>query len=78
MEQYKVYLADSEICYTGIAIIAAESAEEANSYIESFKYCDKNNSANSFGLCYVKEDDQIPELSSSKKGIIYNTIMYIG
>lgn len=37
---YNVYKIDSTNYYSGISLVVAENAKEANSFIDSFKNCD--------------------------------------
>ena len=75
---YKVYYMSPSSCYSGFALIAAMSAEEANECIANFKERDSNNKYDSYGWTYVYEDDAIEELSSNVGGIIYDHIYYSG
>lgn len=74
----KVYEISSNVHYYGIALVAANSAEEANEYIMKFKEDDPNNILDSFGYSFVDEDDCLEDLSSNKAGIVYYGISYSG
>ena len=78
MNKIKVYHMDPYMLYGGFALIAAETADEANEMILDYKKHDPHNQSNSFGFCYVDELDRIYELTSSEKGIIYNRVYYSG
>lgn len=75
---YKVYHMNPGTCYSGFALIAAMSAEEANEYIANYKEQDASNVYNSYGWTYVYEDDVIENLTSSVGGIVYNSVYYSG
>lgn len=78
MRLYKVYESQSFMNYTGIALIGADSAEEANDYIREFKEYDSSNEMNSLGMRFVDSTDEVKELRSIQNGIILNEISYIG
>ena len=73
---YKVYLARPHLEYEGFALVAAEDATNANELIADFKELDYNNKYNSYGYCYVCEDDVIEELRANRKGFIIESIRY--
>lgn len=75
---FKVYKVYSEPHYAGCALVAANSAKEANEFIKSFKDSDENNCCDSYGYCYVDEDDLIEHLSSDIEGLIEQSIYYVG
>lgn len=75
---YKVYKIHSMPHYEGFALVAANSAEEANEFIKSFKYSDRNNHCNSYGYCYIDENDLLDHLSSDIEGLIDQSIDYVG
>lgn len=76
---YKVYIIDSEMCYTGYALVAAENAEMATKEIEIFKRADKDNFEDSKGYCpNVSEDDVLEGVFSENSGIIFHGIRYTG
>lgn len=75
---FKVYTVTSGCCYSGIALIAANSAEEANEFIRSFKGWDTDNKCNSYGHDFVTEDDIIEGLFAEQTGYIYDGIRYTG
>lgn len=73
MEKYNVYVIDAYSDFTGHALIAAESAEAANLYLENERkigYTD--------GYNYVSEDDKVDNVFSTEKGIVYSDIYYCG
>ena len=78
MRQYKVYLIDSLSHYLGSALVAADSAEEANELIDEFKDSDTKNRADSYGYSYVDESDRIESVFSIRKGIVHFGIYYRG
>lgn len=78
MHQYKVYLIDSLSHYIGSALVAADSAEEANELIGEFKDRDTKNCFDSYGYSYVDESDRIESVFSIRKGIIHFGIYYCG
>lgn len=47
--KYKVYIVDSDAYYLGKAIVAAESADEANKFIDDFVHNDSHNPSGSWG-----------------------------
>lgn len=73
---YKVYLVNPNIDYAGFALVAAEDATNANKIIEDFKTFDDDNTYDSYGYCFVDDDDLIEELSSNIKGFILQKIYY--
>ena len=73
---YKVYLIRPSLEYEGFALVAAEDATNANELIADFKELDYNNKYNSYGYCYVCEDDVIEELRANRKGFIIKSIRY--
>lgn len=76
---YKVYVIDSEVCYTGYALVASENAEMATKEIEIFKKADKDNSMDSKGYhSSVSEDDALEGVFSENSGIIFHGIRYTG
>lgn len=75
---FKVYEVTSGCCYSGIALVAANSAEEANKFIHSFKACDTDNMGNSYGHEFVTEDDVIEGLFAEQDGYILDRIYYTG
>lgn len=74
--QYKVYKISPSDYYNGSSLVAAESAEEANEFIKSFK--EANNDCNSLGYSFVDEDDVLDYVRSSVTGIIDYGRNYIG
>ena len=76
---YKVYVINSEACYTGYAFVAAENAEMATKEIEIFKRIDKDNAMDSKGYnSIVSEDDVLEGVFSENSGIIFHGIRYTG
>lgn len=75
---YKVYHVSPVTYYEGFALIAANSAAEANEHIAEYKANDINNRWDSFGLTYVDDEDVIENLSASIEGFVYNHIFYTG
>lgn len=75
---YKVYKIESAGCYAGISLVAANSVEEANLFINKFKESDKNNISDSFGYCEVEESDEMDGIFSEYDGIVYFGIRYTG
>lgn len=74
---YKVYSCGSKNHYMGTALIAAESADEANQIIQVFKNSDPNNKADSWGYETVTESDHYDQFAD-EKGILESTIRYWG
>ena len=75
---YKVYLVDSKACYYGISFVAANNAEEANSFIKDFQERDKKNVCDSWGYETVNEEDMVDGIWSEHNGIIHYGIRYGG
>lgn len=73
-----VYKIESCTCYSGISLVVAENAEEANSFIDSYKNCDTGNYGDSKGYCHVDECDKLEGVFGESKGIIYYGIFYSG
>lgn len=76
--KYKVYVIDSDAYYHGKAIVAAESAEEANKFIDDFVHNDPHNQSDSWGYSHVDEDDAVEDVYAERKGILYYGIHYSG
>ena len=76
--EYKVYVVDPRAYYGGKALVAAESAEEANKFIDDFVHRDSHNHGDSWGYCHVYEGDSIEEVYAKQKGILYYGIYYTG
>lgn len=75
---YRVYQATIKNHYNGEVFIGAGNAEEAMAFVKSFKESDPNNERNSWGLeDAISENDYIG-LYSKNKGIVYDTLNYIG
>lgn len=74
----KVYKVDPAMYYHGFALVGAETAEQANSFIDSFQEFDKDNSADSWGYCHVSEDDVIDYIFAETEGILLYGIFYCG
>lgn len=75
---FKVYEVTSGCCYSGIALVAANSADEANKFIRHFKSWDTDNKGNSYGHDFVTENDVIEGLFAEQDGYIYDGIIYTG
>ena len=76
--KYKVYVIDSEAYYAGKSFVAAESADEANKFIDEFVKEDSHNNSDSWGYSHVDEYDALEDIYSERKGIIYRGIYYTG
>jgi len=75
----KVYMIyPNQSCYAGITLIAANSIEEANEFIQDFKKRDKDNKNDSWGYSYAENLDLQDHLFSDIKGFIYQGIYYKG
>lgn len=75
---YKVFKVSPNIFYGGFSLIGAESAEEANQYIKEMKASDPNNTYDTFGYTYVDSYDEIDDVFTKTKGIVYGGIYYRG
>ena len=75
---YKVYKVEPQTYYHGMSLVAADSAEEANSIIADFKIEDTDNWHDSWGYCGVDESDVIEGVFSERKGIVLYGIYYYG
>lgn len=78
-----IYKIDPLVCYNGVGLIAANSAEEANSIIDAFVLSDPHNKSDSWGYSHVYEDDKIDYITTNedwgdKPGIILYGIFYSG
>lgn len=78
IERYKVYKIDSNSSYIGYSLVAANTAEEANQYIGSFREEDSDNKCDSWGYANVSEDDVLEHIFSDEPGIIDYGIRYFG
>ena len=76
--KYKVYQIYPNAHYRGYALIAAETADEANAYIRAFKDSDKSNSMDSYGYSEVDEGDVIDGIWAECKGFANHQIYYCG
>ena len=77
--QFPVYKIFPLAHYGGSALVAANSAEEANEFIDSFREVDKNNSANSWGYEHVTEEgNRLDYIYASYTGILDYGIYYSG
>ena len=76
--KYKVYRVDPRNCYRGYALIAAETADEANAFIKAFQEDDKNNRMDSWGYDKVDESDVIDGIWAENKGFVNEEIYYYG
>lgn len=68
--RYSVYKCLSDVGYYGYALVAADSAKEANAIIKFFQKTDYNNKCDSRGYTLVDESDLIEGIFSSRRGII--------
>ena len=75
---YKIYEVNSRKHYNGIALISAESAEEANAFIQEFVDNDIKNFGDSWGYEDVNEQNVIDGICGIKKGILLYGIYYHG
>lgn len=77
--KYKVYKIESEGCYSGYSLVAAETPMEAERYIKDFKERDNHNECDSFGYYdKITEENQIEGLWAEEPGIIHYGILYCG
>lgn len=76
--QFPIYKVGSKIHYSGSALVAANSAEEANEFIDAFKSIDKKNESDSWGYDYVTENDKMDYIFATCTGILDYGIYYIG
>lgn len=76
--KYKVYQINPLSCYRGYALIAAETADEANAFIMDFQEHDKNNRMDSWGYDKVDESDVIDGIWAEDKGFVNYKIYYSG
>lgn len=75
---YKVYRIYSRDVYNGYSLVAADSVEEANKFIQDFRDSDKHNDWDSYGYSDVSESDLEEKLFSTESGIILQGIYYVG
>ena len=73
MEKYNVYVIDAWSDFTGHALIAAESAEAANLYLENERMI-----GYAGGYNYTSEDDKVDNVFATEKGIVYSSIDFCG
>ncbi len=79
MKKYKVYeIVPCSFYYRGMSLVAAETVEKANEFIDDFISVDSDNSCNSFGYSHIDELDIINHLYSDEEGIILYGIDYCG
>lgn len=78
MNKYNVYEVPSRICYSGVSLIAGESAEQVNKIIHDFKESDPANNESSWGYENISEEYKIDHLYSDVPGIICKGIYYFG
>ena len=71
MERFNVYEISSTSDYHGYSLVAAETASQANVFIEAFKQSDPNNTYN-----FVDESDRISNIYSDITGFIVHKIYY--
>lgn len=78
MYKYKVYEIDPTYGYHGKALVAANSAIEANKIIDEFQQEDSDNVSDSRGYSHVDEFNCISSIRSEEKGILLYEIYYDG
>lgn len=78
MNKHKVYLVPAAEHYLGTALVAADSVEEANRFIEEFQQKDPKNENDSGGYRYVDTRHEIEDVFAVRKGIIRYGIYYYG
>ncbi len=79
MKVYNVYeIYPSGSCYSGKALVGAESVEQANEFILKFKKEDPLNRYDSWGYGYVDDELPLRHLFSDTLGIINYGIYYNG
>ena len=71
---HKVYRIYSRGVYEGYSLVAADSVEEANKFIEDFRNSDPHNECDSYGYSDVSECDLEEKLFSTELGIILKGI----
>lgn len=76
IKKYKVYKIDSNSSYIGYSLVAANTSEEANQYIDSFREEDNDSKCDSWGYANVREDDVLEHIFSDEPGIINYGIRY--
>ena len=76
MEHFNVYRISSTSDYHGYSLVAAESASQANAFIEEFKKSDPDNVYDSMGYTFVSESDKISDIYSDISGFILHRIYY--
>lgn len=76
MERFNVYEISSAFGYHGYSLVAAESASQANAFIEDFKKSDTDNIYDSMGYNFVDENDRISDIYSDISGFITHKIYY--
>ena len=76
MEHFNVYEISSAFGYHGYSLVAAESASQANAFIEEFKKSDPDNVYDSMGYNFVDESDRISNIYSDITGFIVHEIYY--
>lgn len=76
--RYNVYKIYPNAHYSGSALVAASSAQEANTHISAFKESDENNNCDSWGYRNVNETDIIEDTYSERNSILDYGIYYSG
>ena len=76
--KYKFYIIESNAYYSGKSIVAAESADEANKFIDDFVHNDPHNHSDSWGYSHVDESDAVEGAYAERKVILYYGIHYSG
>mgnify|MGYP006981388353 FL=1 len=75
---YNVYVIYSASCYDGVSFVAAENAKEANKFIQERINNDPANITDSWGYCFVDEDDMLDDVFATRKGFVFSGIHYRG
>lgn len=79
MKRYNVYeIIPNSLYYGGMSLVAAESTEEANDFIDEFIKSDTQNYNDSLGYNHIDEYNIMDHLYSDEKGIIYYGIYCCG
>lgn len=81
-DKYNVYKIDTggryASCYSGMSLVAAENADEANKIISKEIKEDVNNANDMWGYGMVDEYDIVENVYSNVKGIVLYGIYYRG
>lgn len=73
MEKYNVYVVEPWSNFAGHALVAAESSEAANLYMDG-----ENMIGYTDGYTYVSEDDKVDNVFATEMGVVYSSIYYCG